>query len=191
MREHQSSLYFRAFFFLINSNGQNLNPFNQKNLTNLKNTDEKKSNYLFHRTVLKRNRASSVCVRCVCINRTTSTVLTLGSHTGKFRLLSSGCFSNTGFGHSLQERHQPQVIQSHTAIMRNRREQQLKQQKSIHSHHLEKTRKNLCTSVAATALGQSWQVRATSIAHDTPPRKPSMLEQIPRPTTTEEKTKSQ
>lgn len=30
-------------------------------------------------------------------------VLTLGSHTGKFRLLSSGCFSNTGFGHSLQE----------------------------------------------------------------------------------------
>lgn len=28
-------------------------------------------------------------------------ILTLGSHTGKFRLLSSGCFNSTGLGHSL------------------------------------------------------------------------------------------
>lgn len=27
--------------------------------------------------------------------------LTLGSHTGKLRLHSSGCFNSTGFGHSL------------------------------------------------------------------------------------------
>lgn len=30
-------------------------------------------------------------------------VLTLGSHTGKLRLLSSGCFNKTGFGHSLED----------------------------------------------------------------------------------------
>lgn len=34
----------------------------------------------------------------------------------------------------------------------------------------ENTKKNLCTSVAAVAFGYSWQVRATSIAHDTPPK---------------------
>jgi len=40
----------------------------------------------------------------------------------------------------------------------------------------EKTRKNLCTIVEAEALGYSWQVRATSIAQDTPPKKPKTLE---------------
>lgn len=28
-------------------------------------------------------------------------ILTRGSHTGRFKLLSSGCFKSTGFGHSL------------------------------------------------------------------------------------------
>jgi len=36
--------------------------------------------------------------------------------------------------------------------------------------HWENTRKNLWTSVAATAFGYSWQVRATSMAQETPPR---------------------
>lgn len=49
------------------------------------------------------------------------------------------------------------------------------------THHLEKTRKNLWTNVDATALGYNWQVLATSIAHETPPRNPSILEYIPRP----------
>lgn len=35
---------------------------------------------------------------CKCAIRR---LLTLGSHTGKLRLLSSGCFNKTGFGHSL------------------------------------------------------------------------------------------
>lgn len=46
---------------------------------------------------------------------------------------------------------------------------------------LSNNKKNLATSVDATALGYSWQVRATSIAQDTPPRKPSLLLYTPRP----------
>lgn len=35
------------------------------------------------------------------ICRGKNNTLTLGSHTGKLRLHSSGCFNSTGFGHSL------------------------------------------------------------------------------------------
>lgn len=36
--------------------------------------------------------------------------------------------------------------------------------------HREKTKKNLCTRVAGAAFGYNWHVRATSIAHVTPPK---------------------
>lgn len=49
-------------------------------------------------------------------------------------------------------------------------------ERGVDTHHLENTKKNLWTRVAATAFGYSWHVLATSIAHDTPPRNPSMLE---------------
>lgn len=39
------------------------------------------------------------CTMCIC--RGKNNTLTLGSHTGKLRLHSSGCFNSTGFGHSL------------------------------------------------------------------------------------------
>lgn len=45
--------------------------------------------------------------------------------------------------------------------------------------HCENTRKNLCTRVAGAAFGYSWQVRATNIAQDTPPKKPNALLYIP------------
>ena len=44
------------------------------------------------------------------------------------------------------------------------------------TYHFEKTRKNFWIRVDATAFGYSWHVRATNIAHDTPPRKPNTLE---------------
>lgn len=44
------------------------------------------------------------------------------------------------------------------------------------TYHFENTRKNFCSSVAATAFGYNWHVRATNMAHDTPPRKPNTLE---------------
>lgn len=44
------------------------------------------------------------------------------------------------------------------------------------TYHLEKTKKNLWTKVEAAAFGYNWQVLATSIAQETPPRNPSMLE---------------
>ena len=47
------------------------------------------------------------------------------------------------------------------------------------THHFDKTRKNLCTSVAGAAFGYSWHTLATSIAQDTPPRYPSTLEYTP------------
>ena len=47
------------------------------------------------------------------------------------------------------------------------------------TYHCEKMRKNFQTKVPATALGYSWQILATNIAHDTPPRKPMTFEYIP------------
>ena len=47
------------------------------------------------------------------------------------------------------------------------------------THHFDKTRKNLCTSVAGAAFGYSWHTLATSIAQDTPPRYPSTFEYTP------------
>lgn len=41
--------------------------------------------------------------------------------------------------------------------------------------------KNRLTIAPATALGYNWHIRATSIAHATPPRKPFTLEYIARP----------
>lgn len=51
----------------------------------------------------------------------------------------------------------------------------------MNTYHLEKTKKNLWTKVEAAAFGYNWQVLATSIAQETPPRNPSMLEYMPRP----------
>lgn len=53
--------------------------------------------------------------------------------------------------------------------------------KILNSYHWENTRKNLCTKVAAQALGYSWQVLATSMAHETPPRYPRTFEYTPCP----------
>ena len=47
------------------------------------------------------------------------------------------------------------------------------------THHFDKTRKNLWTSVAGAAFGYSWHTLATSIAQDTPPRYPSTFEYTP------------
>lgn len=47
------------------------------------------------------------------------------------------------------------------------------------TYHLQKTKKNFWRSVAATALGYNWQVRATNMAHETPPRNPRAFEYTP------------
>ncbi len=44
------------------------------------------------------------------------------------------------------------------------------------TYHIEYTLKNFITKVDAVAFGYTWQILATSMAHDTPPKKPSMLE---------------
>lgn len=41
--------------------------------------------------------------------------------------------------------------------------------------------KNLLTIAPATAFGYNWQIRATNMAHATPPRKPFTFEYIARP----------
>lgn len=48
--------------------------------------------------------------------------------------------------------------------------------KSETTHHMEKILKNFITRVEAVAFGYTWQILATIMAHDTPPKKPSLLE---------------
>lgn len=52
-----------------------------------------------YKAMCMQNRGHNTTMR----KQNAGVILTLGSHTGKFKLLSSGCFKSTGFGHSLQE----------------------------------------------------------------------------------------
>lgn len=90
------------------------------------------------------------------------TVLTLGSHTGRFRLLSSGCFNNTGFGHSLHKKQK-----NDTNLQHNRH---------LAPHHLVEGKSFTIWKRPRRTCGPEWQPqRWGRVGRSGPPAWPTTL----------------